>query len=149
MLEICRKNLPDLKDLLGDVLFCLSTIYAVTNDDRAQNLKYAQEHFQFRLDNRDGSEHAERRLATAYGALSYVYLLSGDYHQSIFHSREAIRLTRESPDFKSGEDWPTFASCDQAFSLIQLGKFDEAELVLNDTLGYWTSHSKVDSHLFQ
>lgn len=130
-----------MEDVLADDLFSLSALSVQINESHEKTVSYAEEHLKLRLKLRDGSQFAEDRAAMAYGELGHAYTFTGRYNEAIEHCKTAIEITKQSPRFLSGEDWPTFAHCHQAYSLAALDRYLEAQQLLHDTLNYWTKNS--------
>lgn len=126
-------------EILADTLFTLSAISGQTNYQRPQMMAYAQEHFEIRQKLKDGTQFTEDRFGMAHGELGQVCMLSGLYEKSIEHCRIAIDITIKSPRFQSGDDWPTWANCHQAFALSALGQFDEGMKLMKATEFYHLS----------
>ena len=135
---------------LADALFSLAALSAQTNEDQELNLKYAQEHFDVRSELRDGRQINEDRMAMAHGELGHILMLSGRYHDAIDRCKDAINLTRKSPRYLAGEDWPVFSHCHQAFALSALDRNDEGLNLMRQTLNYLINHpGPPGAHVFQ
>ncbi|KAI1756797.1 hypothetical protein F4782DRAFT_549242 [Xylaria castorea] len=148
VLRISDEPGSDLSEIRADVLFALSALSAVVNEDKTKMLEYAYRHLDYRKKSRDGTQFREDRLAMAYGEVAHAELLVGHYKETIDNSRMAISLTETSPAFLSGDDWPTFSSSHQAFALAALGRHDEAVDLMQKSINYWMSRSH-ENHSFQ
>jgi hypothetical protein len=137
-----------MSEIRADVLFCLSAVSAQTGEDTDKNLEYARDHSDLRARLQDGTEFGEARVAMAHGELAHIQMLAGQYEDAIYHSQVAIDMTEASADFKTGADFPTFASTHQAFALAALGRYAEAMHRTQLALDYWTTHSS-EGHSFQ
>ena len=148
VLELSSDSKSSMEETHADVLFALSVLSAQTNEDIDKNLLYAQNHFDRRLELRDGSQFGEDRMALAHGELAHIQMLAGQYEDAIRNARVAINLTEKSPAFLAGDDWPTFSSGHLAFALAAQGRYDEAMIPLQRSLDYWASRAN-DTHSFQ
>jgi len=148
VLQFSSDSSLGLKETRADVLFALSALSAQTNEDIDKNLQYAQSHFDYRVELRDGSQFGEDRMAMAHAELAHIQMLAGKYDDAIQNARVAIEMTEKSPAYLRGDDWPTFSCTHMAFALAAQGRYDEAMVPLRRSLDYWMSRAH-DTHLFQ
>ncbi|KAF2810715.1 uncharacterized protein BDZ99DRAFT_287606 [Mytilinidion resinicola] len=147
VLQLCLVEPVEMAEIQADVLFALSALSAQINGKVEKSLSYAQQHYDARLELRDGSELGEARMAMAYGELAHIQMIAGKHDDAIENAKEGINMTWKSPLFLAGNDWPTFAHSHQAFSLAALGQYEKALELVNATLKYWNSHSN-ETHAF-
>lgn len=131
----------------ADVLFALSALSAQINENIDKNMYYAKEHYNARLQLRDGTQLAEDRMAMAYGELAHIQMIAGHHDEAIDNAQKAIEMTWKSPLYLAGDDWPTFAHSHQSFSLAALRRYEEALKLIQATLNYWNSRSS-STHAF-
>jgi len=134
-------------NIRADVLFVLSALSAQINENIEINMYYAKEHYNARLQLRDGTQLAEDRMAMAYGELAHIQMIAGQHDEAIRNAQMGIEMTWQSPLYLAGDDWPTFAHAHQSFSLTDLGRYEEALKLVHATLKYWNSRSS-STHAF-
>lgn len=147
VLALCNSEPVELASTRADVLFALSALSAQVNEEIDKNMYFAKEHLQVRLQLRDRTQLSEDRMAMAYGELAHIQMIAGQNEHAIANAQLAIEMTWKSPLCLAGDDWPTFAHAHQAFSLVDLGKCEDALKLVHATLKYWQARSS-STHAF-
>lgn len=128
-LQMCRNWLEE-SELLAETVVSLSACTKEMNDPES-HLSYAQWHFQIR---KRHPSHDILLNGMAYTQLASAYHQVGRYKEAVELAQQGWEINVTSPEFLSGSYYPFYAMIYQVLPLMELGRNDEAERKLRDTI---------------
>lgn len=90
--KICVDTGLSSTSIFADILYCLATLGAETNQKSSTILGFALEHFDLRASLNDETEQCYENLSMAHCRLAQAYLINGDYQNSVTHCQSAREL---------------------------------------------------------
>ena len=139
-LRICRERPETMLSILADVLFCHASLGAATNDSPEKILQYATEHLEVRtrLHAQMMSEHSRIMLSTAEGELGQAMMINNRHEEALEHCANSKALRNEPlPSEAMGEDdIAIFPRVHEAYSMIALGRLEQAERSIEEILAF-------------
>ena len=134
--QVCEEHVDDLSDLLIYTLFCLAKFGSWTNMSAAEIHRISSRQLELCLRADDGSIDAMENVATGYSNLGMACMLVGQFETAIQHCKRSEEIDCVTPDAQAGKTWPHFARIYCAWALAGLGKNEEAERILVETLAF-------------
>ena len=135
-------NTPNLdRRLFADVLFCNSSILGDINGDATKMVNFATSHLKLReyiYENDPGEDQEEAYTNVAFGhnELCFALMISERYIESIEHSVKSIEWHLEAREVKEGNNYPEWASVYGAWSMQALGRYEDAQSLLDKSLAF-------------
>ncbi|KAI0115875.1 hypothetical protein GGR51DRAFT_502445 [Nemania sp. FL0031] len=129
-LDICNRNLSELRDELATTLFAFARCGAESNSNPIDILARSEELFGIRRDIYNKSPDDNDALcdfATAHTGVAQALLLLDRYEEAIAMAEKCIQLESTLPEMVAGKALNHFALIFQSVGLLGLKKYDMAE----------------------
>ena len=125
--KICVDARLSSTSIFADILYCLATLGAETNQKSSTILGFAVEHFDLRASLNDETEQCCENLSMAHCRLAQAYLINGDYQNSVTHCQSAKELLGSRLETCI---WFQWSQIYEAWCYIALADYEAAETLI-------------------
>ncbi len=140
-LTICE-NISNIDPwIYADVLFCNSSILGDINGDANKMVNFATSHLRvrehiYKNDAERDPDEAYTNIAFGHNELCFALMINEKYVEGIEHSAESIEWHLKAREVREGKNYREWASIYGAWSMLALGRYEDAQDLLDKSLAY-------------